>query len=825
VKENPPHWVPALRRVQEVFAMTALYPQQATDSKQRISEIASALAVLHDPGELIEFRAILRHEHRQGDRDAHHLSSRLFRDPQEVAKLALLAEPTCLGCYATLQVIQPDLLPANQKERKRSIRDENVIRYRWIPIDVDPVKVGEDGAPNANLSSSEADRTNAWNVMQQVREFCRGLGFVGAVQGDSGNGFHLLIPIDVENDGKDGLGESMVQAFLRGLDARFSDGSAKVDVKVCNPSRIWKLYGTLSAKGSDSPDRPHRYAALIDGKAPSQEDREHNTQALRTILAEWAAKQRAASPFALKQSSSPKSPFERAQKYLETVEASISGTGTGQGHRSAFWAARVAVWGFGLSSGEAMAAMAAWNARCVPPWSHQELEHKIEQALSVPFDKPYLWLLHAESNSHTSPRHEANGVAPAGQQELASPPCRLLVQNLADVRLEPVRWLVPDLIPSGKLTLLAGDGGLGKSTVTLDLAAALTMGRPAWGLDYDPGDPSDVLLLSCEDDASDTVLPRFLAAGGARERMHLLRGRLDEKGEVLPFNLLYVHELLAHLEKHPGIRLVVIDPVSAYLGGKVDEHKDSDLRIILRPLTDAAARTGVAVILIKHLNKAQGARAIHRIAGSAAYVNAVRQVLTVAADPEDDDRRLLMPVKANLTRDRRALAYRMAQLNENEARAALVGVADDHLSQDDRDAVARQLFRISWEGRHDVDADAVMSPARKTDRGPNKVDACAAWILEGLQAMAWPDDEVEKAAVAAGFTVDNFRKAKTKLKKDRGLASRPNGQRGEWWIGIGRPEEWVRRLPGQVWGADLPQSSAVSAVSPDSSVSVLSSHL
>ena len=145
-------------------------------------------------------------------------------------------------------------------------------------------------------------------------------------------------------------------------------------------------------------------------------------------------------------------------------------------------------------------------------------------------------------------------------------------------RLEPIHWLVPGYFPLGKLILLAGDGGHGKSSLTLAPGSRLDRGLSCLGLGYKPLLPADVLLIQCEDDYADTVVPRLLAAGADRKRVYRVDGVRGPDGKVLPFSLAYYEAMERELEARPNIRLVVIDPAGAYIGRSgVDEHKDSEL--------------------------------------------------------------------------------------------------------------------------------------------------------------------------------------------------------------------------------------------------------
>ena len=175
-----------------------------------------------------------------------------------------------------------------------------------------------------------------------------------------------------------------------------------------------------------------------------------------------------------------------------------------------------------------------------------------------------------------------------------------------------------------------------------------------------------VIFLSAEDDAADTIGPRLDAAGADVSRVHILEavrvlltdGSLAEK----PFNLETDKAVLERaLHEHPDVRLIVIDPISAYLGG-VDSHSNAEVRGLLAPLVALATRFGVAVLCVTHLRKSAGA-AIYRAISSIAFAAAARAVWAVASDPEDGDRRLLLPVKQNLSASVGGLGFRIETQN------------------------------------------------------------------------------------------------------------------------------------------------------------------
>ncbi len=229
----------------------------------------------------------------------------------------------------------------------------------------------------------------------------------------------------------------------------------------------------------------------------------------------------------------------------------------------------------------------------------------------------------------------------------------LRIIRACDVRVEPVEFLLADRVPLGALTLLAGDPGLGKSTWTCQLAAGVTAGR------YGPA--GTVLVANAEDSPGHVIVPRLAAAEADLARVEFFTIR-DAEGQERPFTL---PDDVARLEAHAreaGARLVIVDPLSAHLGEQVSTKSDHSVRRALAPLAGMAQRLGIAVVVVAHLNKAQGTDAIYRVGGSIGLVGGARSLLVFTRDPDDPegeggDRRALGHVKSNWARLAPTLAY------------------------------------------------------------------------------------------------------------------------------------------------------------------------
>lgn len=223
----------------------------------------------------------------------------------------------------------------------------------------------------------------------------------------------------------------------------------------------------------------------------------------------------------------------------------------------------------------------------------------------------------------------------------------LVLTKLSDVTPQPVRWLWRGYIPLGKVTIIDGDPGLGKSLISLDIAACISKQRPLPdGTLADLDEPTGTVILSVEDDLADTLRPRLDVADADVERIVHLTAIHEENGERIP--TLADLDAIRTAIKTVKAKLVIIDPLMAYLPGDANSHKDQDIRRNLAPLAKLAAETGVAVMVVRHLNKSEGKNPLYRGGGSIGIIGAARSGLIVAKDSEDENRRILAVSKSNL---------------------------------------------------------------------------------------------------------------------------------------------------------------------------------
>lgn len=319
---------------------------------------------------------------------------------------------------------------------------------------------------------------------------------------------------------------------------------------------------------------------------------------------------------------------------------------------------------------------------------------------------------------------------------------RLKVTRASDVKPEPIRWLWHGKIALGKPTLIAGDPGLGKSMLTVNFAAHVSTGRdwPAGGGSCPQG---DVLFVSAEDDPADTIRPRLDVAGADASRVHIVGGveSLNRAGDP-ETRLLSLRRDLEPIREAalalPQCRLIVVDPVSAYLDG-ADSHNNAEVRGVIAPLSELASDLGAAIIFVTHLNKGTGGSALYRATGSLAFVAAARAAFLVTRDKSDQNRRLFLPLKNNLGPDATGMAYRIEEVG---------GVP--------RVAWDKEIVLISAD-------DALGRDDDKDDHESTLAGDAAEWLSDVLAAGPVPSEDVKKHAKEAGYSWTTIRRAQAAL--------------------------------------------------------------
>jgi len=257
--------------------------------------------------------------------------------------------------------------------------------------------------------------------------------------------------------------------------------------------------------------------------------------------------------------------------------------------------------------------------------------------------------------------------------------------RLSSVPAERISWCWPHRIAFGKLALLDGDPGLGKSTLIADLAARVTTGRPFPGGET-TREPANALLVLMEDGLSDTVRPRLEALGADLDRVHCL-------GPETPVTLPEDMEQLAEIMEREHVKLLVLDPLRNVLSCNMGN--DHDVREALGPLTALASKTGAAIVVVRHLTKGGSRVALYRGGGSIAVIGAARTALLLGKDPDDPQGRVLAVTKSNLGPIPPSLKLKVISAEGDVARLEYVGesaYSADNVLTAAVDSVKRSAF-------------------------------------------------------------------------------------------------------------------------------------
>jgi putative DNA primase/helicase len=275
----------------------------------------------------------------------------------------------------------------------------------------------------------------------------------------------------------------------------------------------------------------------------------------------------------------------------------------------------------------------------------------------------------------------------------------LLIERLSDVPSYLVEWLWPGRIPLGRVTLLAGDPGICKSLVALDIAARVTTGAPWPDAPGRPRDPAGVIIFSMEDDLRDTIKPRLMRAGADAERTYVIEGICNKP----PFrDLRYkrrfrvqedILSLRQAIQELSPVRLVVFDPITAYCGNG-DGVAMSVVHSMLAPLLELAAKDQVAILCTTHL-RGSSRKAVYQAAGNLSFTTAARAVWGLVPDARDKTRRLMVPVKMNLAPETAGLAFRIDPQGRLVWESEAVSLSADEALQDQR-AASKHTTVIRW---------------------------------------------------------------------------------------------------------------------------------
>ena len=311
--------------------------------------------------------------------------------------------------------------------------------------------------------------------------------------------------------------------------------------------------------------------------------------------------------------------------------------------------------------------------------------------------------------------------------------------QMSDIAAQAVDWLWYPYIPFGKITIMQGDPGEGKTMLALTLAARLTTGR-LLPEEKNVRAPISVIYQTAEDGLADTVKPRLEKAGADCSRVMVI----DESESPIFFSDSRIEEAVVKSQA----RLLILDPLQAYLGTEVDMHRANEVRPAFRRLADMAERTGCAVVIIGHMNKMSGIKGIYRGLGSIDIPAVARSILFVGRAKDDEQKRYMAQLKNSLAPVGKTLVFEIGD-------------------------------SVTFTGTSDITADSIIAGISNANFAPTKTANAIELLAEKLSLGAVPAAELLEYFDGLGISENTVKNAK----KELGVVSRKQGSAWMWELG------------------------------------------
>lgn len=273
------------------------------------------------------------------------------------------------------------------------------------------------------------------------------------------------------------------------------------------------------------------------------------------------------------------------------------------------------------------------------------------------------------------------------------------------MELQQVQWLWGNYIPFGKLTIIQGDPGEGKTTLALRLAAACSTGTPLPGMKK--MDPFNVIYQSAEDGIGDTIKPRLMEAGADLDRVLSI---VEDKKQ-----LSLLDERIEKAIREHNARLMILDPIQGYIGSRVDINRANEIRTVLKSVSSVAEHTSCAIVLIGHLNKASGSSSAYRGLGSIDFRAAARSVLLIGRLKNDPTVRVIVHDKSSLAPEGKSLAFGLGDEEGFRWLDGYDGITSEELlygfTAETKTSAAEELIRSMLAGGQEIMAENVFRAA------------------------------------------------------------------------------------------------------------------
>ena len=298
---------------------------------------------------------------------------------------------------------------------------------------------------------------------------------------------------------------------------------------------------------------------------------------------------------------------------------------------------------------------------------------------------------------------------------------KLKLINMQDIEVEDIEWLIYPFIPYGKITIIQGDPGEGKTTLVLQIIARLTKGEAI--INEKAKQPINVIYQTAEDGLGDTIKPRLLSADADCSKVLVI----DDKDTPLTMRDVRLEQAIVETKA----KLVVLDPIQGFLGADVDMHRANKIRPVMKHIAELADKYKCAIILIGHMNKCSMGKSTYRGLGSIDFQAAARSVLIVGRIKDEPEIRVVCQTKSSLAPEAKSIAFRLNKENGFE-----------------------------WIGEYDVTADDLLSGTAKGTKKQAAIDFLEEFVLNGAK----PQTEIMKLAKEKGFSEKTVRNAKDELK-------------------------------------------------------------
>lgn len=689
------------------------------DPKSDISEILEAIQILFPAGSLVELRIP---KSKIGNIVG------FFKDQTKLAEAVAEYSGNVAAVYYTLNEPSLELWEKNSHDKAiiggHATSDAAIVRRNWLLIDCDPIRVDADIKPltDQKVSSTDSEKQASREVAKNVNAYLADKGWPTPLSADSGNGYHLLYNLGGMESTKELT--QIIKDVLLHLASAFNTDTVKIDASVHNASRITKAYGSIASKGEPTEDRPHRKSALINKKCGGAVSLKQLNEILPTpkkasIIIKANQTSGAATSATMEGKIDEFLEFYNLDHQLKT-----------QYNGGWKWILSECPFNSDHCNGEVAVFIGedgAYGFHCFHNSCVENTWIPFRQFLETKFDKKFFF----QSN--------AQQIVPPD----APTKSKLMMERASSIKPEVLNWLWPNRIPFGKMTLFVGHPGIGKGCATMYIAARASNGT-GWPDCPNLNGPIESLIISSEDAAGDTLVPRLNVAGADTSKIFIHRMTKTESGEKAFSIDTDLPALRMALEENPNLKLIIIDPVMNHLGN-LNGNTEQELRNGLTPLGKLAEQFGAAIILVTHFNKSITSEGIQRVGGAMAMVGAVRVAWTFQ-ESKDNGQRMMVPLKANVTKDNGGLAYKIVSAN------------------DEIDGQPVSVGLIEWD--EDIIQEKAEDLLKQSQNNPpnTKIIQAMNWLKEFLKdGQPREAGHVKAAALELGFTDSTLTAAYKKI--------------------------------------------------------------